>query len=119
MCVAVALLGVCVLAFSAKSFKAVGKEIGELGAEDVGRLVLVKGVVTNVRQNKGTLFLTVCSKACVSAVAFSPLAEEMASKAVDTAKLAGRFVSVEGKVQEYKGGLEIILQTPTAINVLN
>jgi len=83
--------------------------IGEINEEMIGSIISTRGTVKSVRfHEEGHVFLTLSDgKSKIKAVIFSSTARK-----IDVEKLKrGVNVSVTGRVSEYKGGLEIIVES--------
>ncbi|NYZ74990.1 hypothetical protein H0O03_01880 [Candidatus Micrarchaeota archaeon] len=107
-CLVAAFAGIAALALAAKSLEPVPTKISDLSEENAGSRVLVSGTITSASWKNGNLFLSVCDSACVKVIVFSSLAQQMRQHSLDPAKLSGgKFISVEGTLEEYMGELEI------------
>ncbi|HIH20561.1 TPA: hypothetical protein HA244_04810 [Candidatus Micrarchaeota archaeon] len=72
-----------------------------LSAEDVGKKILVSGTVGSFQKGKSANTFTICDSTCVSAVDFSQ------KQALER----GSFISAVGTVKEYRGELEVEVQS--------
>jgi len=97
-CLFFAVLGVMALFFLSLSLKPVEKSLNGLSGEDVGKIVLVKGMVSSVFQGSSFNSFDLCYSNCVKIMDFK--------KAFSVRQ--GWRVAVEGSVKEYNGELEII-----------
>ena len=104
-----ALAGTGLLVLAARQTRPLAAEISEIGVEDVGKLVEVRGALASVSQRDGNFFLKICSNACITAVVFKGLAREMAENSLDLSLLEkGQGVAATGVVKEYGDGIEIV-----------
>ncbi|MEM4254730.1 MAG: hypothetical protein QXR53_00175 [Candidatus Norongarragalinales archaeon] len=90
--------GIAVLFALSQSASAREAEVSQLSSEDFGRTVLLKGKAVSVSSNGETVFFRLCASACVKVVVFRSR----------SAVSEGAFVSVEGRVSEFEGRIEII-----------
>mgnify|MGYP005845682929 CR=1 FL=1 len=109
---ALSLAGLFALALAARSQKPQYVPISELGDDDVGRLVEVRGELTSVVWRKGALLLKVCSGKCVRVFASSATVASISDHEQNLRLLErGQLVSVSGELVRYRGELEIALRS--------
>ena len=101
---ALAILGIlAVFAFAALS-QPIEVKVKELGESNIGKKVVLNGIVTSAYLRKGSLIFEIFDGKKINGVKFSPTLEE---------KLAVRKeneLRIEGTVQKYNGKLEIIAE---------
>lgn len=77
--------------------------LSEIGEKHLGKEVIARGEVEWVRFSKGALVFGLAQgNGKINVVVFSPSFEEM------LAARAGNLVGVEGKIENYRGSLEIV-----------
>ncbi|MFQ5815204.1 MAG: exodeoxyribonuclease VII large subunit [Candidatus Hydrothermarchaeaceae archaeon] len=83
--------------------------IGEIDYDEVGSLVSIEGSIASKRVHKdGHIFLKVeDGTGKISTVVFSSEAEKLDSSILECL-VEGRRISVTGRVEEYRGALEVI-----------
>ncbi|BAM70689.1 conserved hypothetical protein [Methanothermobacter sp. CaT2] len=87
----------------------------------VDRKVTVEGTVEDFRESEhsGTLFLVINDgSGVITAVIFESTSAEIKKNGLDPHLLRGMKVRVTGKVNEYKGSLEIIVEEPSNLRTL-
>lgn len=99
-----AVFGVAALGLLAEVQKPVDADISELGGLDIGSRVSVKGSVAEIFKARNALVFTVYDGNFVKAVVFSPSEEEK------EIVRKGNIVEVRGRLQNYKGEIEIIAE---------
>ncbi|RLI97533.1 MAG: hypothetical protein DRO96_00505 [Candidatus Aenigmatarchaeota archaeon] len=106
ICWIVAVLGVFGLFLVTKTIGPENTEIHLIGEKQIGKRVCVYGNVETISSNSGHVFLTINdAEDRIKVVVFKNAAEKMPF--IYTLK-NGDIVKVIGKVQKYKGSLEII-----------
>jgi len=92
------IIGVCVLFFVSDNIEISEKTIDNLDTIDMGEIVKVKGIVTKVRGTNETTFLELTQPESVKLIVFDNITI-----------LEGDFVEIIGKIDEYEGEKEIIV----------
>ncbi len=118
LCAAAALVGVTLLAVHSEGLQPREKEIGEISGADIGEAVVVYGSVASAYSRNGNWFLTLCKKSCVKAFIPAGTAKKMNASADLRALGKGAWISFAGRVQDYKGELELVALDGHAMEVL-
>ncbi len=92
------------------------KQIGKLGGEDVGRLVAVRGAVTQIEPfSAGVKFTLDDSTGDIIVLLWQDIYDELDA---DARPEVGAEMQVEGEVAEYQGQLEVIPDLPANVWVI-
>lgn len=84
----------------------------------VGRIVAVEGKVTSIHQTPKVTFLNF-GQSGFQVVIFKEQLAIFMTNAVSVRAYKGKALRITGKVMEYRGGAEIIVRHPSAIEVLD
>ncbi len=104
-------LGLIVLSVAYVKIEPDFTSISELTEEDIGDMVTVSGIVTEINTHKnGHYFLTVKYGKPIKVVVWENIANRHKLMGLDISKTEGETIEIIGKVEEYKGDLEIIAE---------
>jgi len=118
LCAAAALLGIILLAAYSRQVQPQKMEIAEITDTDVGKPIAASGSVASIYSRNGNWFLTLCSRTCIKAFVPAGTAKKMNASVDLRALKKGAWISFGGRVQEYKGELELTALDGHAIEVL-
>lgn len=108
LCIACSIIGFISLVFLSNYSVPSKKSLNELNDKSAGLFVEVEGIVEKPSESKKTLFFMLSNdNESLRAVLFNPKKEERALV------FEGNKLSVQGKIQEFKGNLEIIVEKIT------
>ncbi len=106
---ALSLLGLLLLAYAAQSASPQKLQIPEINSSHVGKFVESEGEISSIYAHNGNYFITLCSGDCISVVIFKSDVSAMSTHETNIYLLRKNDrISVRGKVQDYKGQLEIV-----------
>ena len=89
--------------FLSQSLSPAQVEVSQLSGEDVGKFVSAKGSVRSIYNGAGFTSFSLCTSNCIKAVVFNRNAGASVKQ--------GNFVLVEGRVSEFKGVLQITVES--------
>lgn len=98
-----AFAGIGALFFLSQSLSPAQVEVSQLSGEDVGKFVSAKGSVRSIYNGAGFTSFSLCTSNCIKAVVFNRNAGASVKQ--------GNFVLVEGRVSEFKGVLQITVES--------
>ncbi|MFH1056866.1 MAG: OB-fold nucleic acid binding domain-containing protein [Candidatus Micrarchaeota archaeon] len=101
-----ALTGIIVLFLLSKNLQPIEVSLDSLSGEDVGKFVLVKGTVRSFYSGEKLNSFDLCYGSCVKIVDFER--KQRVSN--------GFFVSIEGRVSEFEGSLEVVADSVEVLN---
>jgi DNA/RNA endonuclease YhcR with UshA esterase domain len=111
---AIAIFGICLLFYLAKTSKPNFVPLNEIDSTYIGKTISTSGRIVSVSYNKGNIFLTIYDKnSSINVPIFSNIA-----KYLDVNLKKGQKIVVSGMVDEYKGKLQIIPRKASDIRVV-
>ena len=93
------LLGVAALFLLSEEIELEEKTLDKMTSADIGNIVKIKGVVTQVTDTNKTAFLKISQPQDITVILFKDSEIKLET---------GDYVEIEGSVEEYEGKLEII-----------
>ncbi len=106
---ALSVLGLLLLAYAAYSASPQKLRISEINSSHIGKFVESAGEISSIYPRNGNYFITLCSGDCISVVIFKSDVSAMSTHETNIYLLRKNDrISVRGKVQDYKGQLEIV-----------
>lgn len=111
---AIAIFGICLLFYLAKTSKPNFVPLSEIDSTYIGKTISTSGRIVSVNYNKGNIFLTIYDKnSSINVPIFSNVA-----KYLNFNFKKGQKIVVSGVVDEYKGKLQIIPRKTSDIKVV-
>jgi DNA/RNA endonuclease YhcR with UshA esterase domain len=112
LCTALAAAGLILLGFALSSTPPLHSSIPDLDEGHLGKKVEVKGEINSIYRKKGNIFLSICSGNCIKAVIFKRTALKLSSHEQNLFLLKkGTRIRAQGQLKEYRGELEIIIDS--------
>ena len=96
-----AIIGVSVLFIISDNIEIDEKTIDKINKDNIGEKVKIKGIVTKVSDTNKTLFLEISQPESMTLIVFKDDKEINIS--------SGDYIEVIGKIDEYKGEMEVIV----------
>lgn len=116
---ALSLLGLLLLAYALHSASPQKLRISEITGAHVSKFVETSGEISSIYPRNGNYFITLCSGNCIKVIIFKRDAAAMSTHGSNIYLLKkGDRISVKGKVEEYKGQLEIIPSPPDGVRLV-
>lgn len=102
-------IGIILLFYVSTTTEPSRVSIGEVDFDDSGRLISIEGRITSKRVNKdGHMFIKLADDTgSISTVLFSSAAKQLDTVVLECLR-EGADVTVTGRVEEYRGALEVI-----------
>lgn len=94
------IIGVSVLFIISDNIEVDEKTIDMIEKDNIGDMVKIKGVITKISDTNKTMFLELSQPESITMILF---------KDKDIPLLEGDFVEIIGKVDEYEGEMEVIV----------
>lgn len=115
VCLSLSLIGLFLLAIGVSLREPVAVTLDEVSVSSVGDLVSVTGVAENVQYKNGNLFFRLASETgSIRAVMFE---SDIERQGLDPYMLEnGLELITEGRIQRYKGMLELVAQRVTLLS---
>jgi len=111
---AIAIFGICLLFYLAKTSKPGFVPLNEIDSTYIGKTISTSGRIAFVNYNKGNIFLIIYDKnSSLSVPIFSNVA-----KYLNVNLKKGQKIVVSGMIDEYKGKLQIIPRKASDIKVV-
>jgi DNA/RNA endonuclease YhcR with UshA esterase domain len=119
VCLCVSLSGLALLAYVSHSSQPPLISLGEIGYDQVGSLARISGEIASRKDHRdGHIFLRLeDGTGEISVVLFRDLAEELPSEVLECLQ-EGRALSARGRLEEYRGALEIVPRDPSDLECL-
>jgi DNA/RNA endonuclease YhcR with UshA esterase domain len=112
--VAIAIFGICLLFYIARTSKPNFVPLNEIDSTYIGKTISTSGRIVSVNYNKGNIFLTIYDKnSSIDVPIFSNVA-----KYLNVNLKKGQKIVVSGMVDEYKGKLQIVPRKASDIKVV-
>ena len=112
--IAIAIFGICLLFYLARTSKPSFVPLNEIGSTYIGKTISTSGRIAFVNYNKGNIFLTIYDKnSSINVPIFSNIA-----KYLNFNLKKGQKIVVSGMIDEYKGKLQIIPRKASDIKVV-
>jgi DNA/RNA endonuclease YhcR with UshA esterase domain len=112
--IAIAIFGICLLFYVAKTSKPSFVPLNKIDSTYVGKIVSTSGKIVSVGYNKGNIFLTIYDRNSTLEI---PIFSSVA-KYLTLSFKKGQKIFVSGMVDEYKGKLQIIPRKASDIKVI-
>ena len=101
---AIGVVGIISLFFLSKTIQAEPTEIGQITQEDIGRKVMIEGIVEEIEQKKSVTILEISEQGTKDTVSVALFGNKL------NIPEQGEKVKITGTVKEYYGKLEIVAE---------